>query len=159
MTKLTNDVIITYNNIFMKTGKQFKLNLNPNFRTYYGSVDYKKPKSIYVNISSWFSPLQEDDNWDRVVGHLKREIKYTMSEVPITDYFLSNKQIVDLDIRTSGIRKNKRSYMNCEITLFLKKEEDIKSNNIRSLVKNLLTDIIAKTLTPSKKFNFYLTKK
>ena len=39
------------------------------------------------------------------------------------------------------------------------KEEDIKSNNIRGLVKNLLTDIIAKTLTPSKKFNFYLTKK
>ena len=82
-----------------------------------------------------------------------------MSEVPITEHFLSNKQIVDLDIRTSGIRKNKRSYMNCEITLFLKKEQDIKSKNIRGLVKNLLTDIIAKTLTPSKKFNFYLTKK
>jgi hypothetical protein len=143
----------------MKTGKQFKLNLNPNFRTYYGSVDYKNPKSIYINISSWFSPLSEDDNWTRVVGQLKREIKYTIIDVPITNYFLSNKQIIDLDIRTSGIRKNKRSYMNCEITLFLKKEEDIKSQGIKSLVQNLLGDIITKTLTPSKKFNFYLTKK
>ena len=143
----------------MKTGKQFKLNLNPNFRTYYGCVDYKKPKSIYVNISSWFTPLEEEENWERVVGKLKREIKYAITEVPVTEYFLSNKQIVDLDIRTSGIRKNKRSYMNCEITLFLKKEEDIKSNGIRSLVKNLLGDIINKTFTPSKKFNFYLTKK
>jgi len=143
----------------MKTGKQFKLNLNPNFRTYYGSVDYKNPKSIYINISSWFSPLSEDDNWSRVVGQLKREIKYTIIDVPITNYFLSNKQIIDLDIRTSGIRKNKRSYMNCEITLFLKKEEDIKSQGIKSLVQNLLGDIITKTLTPSKKFNFYLTKK
>tara|TARA_B100002019_G_C21271377_1_gene602552 strand:- start:196 stop:627 length:432 start_codon:yes stop_codon:yes gene_type:complete len=143
----------------MKTGKQFKLNLNPNFRTYYGCVDYKKPKSIYVNISSWFTPLEEEENWERVVGKLKREIKYAIAEVPVTEYFLSNKQIVDLDIRTSGIRKNKRSYMNCEITLFLKKEEDIKSNGIRSLVKNLLGDIINKTFTPSRKFNFYLTKK
>tara|TARA_R110002051_G_scaffold323438_1_gene417040 strand:+ start:5465 stop:5896 length:432 start_codon:yes stop_codon:yes gene_type:complete len=143
----------------MKTGKQFKLNLNPNFRTYYGSVDYKNPKSIYINISSWFSPLSEDDNWVRVVGQLKREIKYAIIDVPITNYFLSNKQIIDLDIRTSGIRKNKRSYMNCEITLFLKKEEDIKSQGIKNLVQNLLGDIISKTLTPSKKFNFYLTKK
>ena len=143
----------------MKTGKQFKLNLNPNFRTYYGRVDYKKPKSIYINIASWFSPLEEEENWERVVGQLKRQIKYNITDVPITEYFLSNKQIVDLDIRTSGIRKNKRSYMNCEITLFLKKEEDIKSNGIKSLVKNLLGDIISKTLTPSKKFNFYLTKK
>jgi len=143
----------------MKTGKQFKLNLNPNFRTYYGSVDYKKPKSIYVNIASWFSPLEEEENWERIVGQLKRQIKYTITDVPITDYFLSNKHIVDLDIRTSGIRKNKRSYMNCEITLFLKQEEDIKSNGIRVLVKNLLDDIISKNLSTSKKFNFYLTKK
>ena len=143
----------------MKTGKQFKLNLNPNFRTYYGSVDYKKPKSIYVNIASWFSPLEEEENWERIVGQLKRQIKYTITDVPITDYFLSNKHIVDLDIRTSGIRKNKRSYMNCEITLFLKQEEDIKSNGIKVLVKALLNDIISKNLTTSKKFNFYLTKK
>ena len=143
----------------MKTGKQFKLNLNPNFRTYYGSVDYKKPKSIYVNIASWFSPLEEEENWERIVGQLKRQIKYTITDVPITDYFLSNKNIVDLDIRTSGIRKNKRSYMNCEITLFLKQEEDIKSNGIKVLVKNLLDDIISKNLSTSKKFNFYLTKK
>ena len=122
-------------------------------------MDYKKPKSIYINIASWFSPLEEEENWERVVGQLKRQIKYNITDVPITEYFLSNKQIVDLDIRTSGIRKNKRSYMNCEITLFLKKEEDIKSNGIKSLVKNLLGDIISKTLTPSKKFNFYLTKK
>jgi len=143
----------------MKTGKQFKLNLNPNFRTYYGSVDYKKPKSIYVSIASWFSPLEEEENWERIVGQLKRQIKYTITDVPITDYFLSNKHIVDLDIRTSGIRKNKRSYMNCEITLFLKQEEDIKSNGIKVLVKNLLDDIISKNLSTSKKFNFYLTKK
>ena len=60
----------------MKAGKQVKLNIDSNFRTYYGSVDTKKPKSVFINISSWFSPLIENDNisfWDRKVRTLKRK--------------------------------------------------------------------------------------
>ena len=143
----------------MKTGKQFKLSLNPNFRTYYGSVDYKKPKSIYLNISSWFTPTYESENWERVVGKLKRKIKYNIIESSSPELFLSNKNIVDLDIRTSGIRENKRSYMNCEITLFLKKEENIKSKVIEGNAGEVLNSIINNTLTESTDFNFYPTKK
>jgi hypothetical protein len=143
----------------MKTGKQFKLNLNSNFRTYYGSVDYKKPKSIYLNISSWFSPNTYSDNWDRVIGKLKRKIKYNILETTNPDLFLSNKHIVDLDIRPSGIKENKRSYMNCEITLFLKKEENIKSKNIEGNAEQVLNSIIEETLNPFGDFNFYSTKK
>ena len=95
----------------MKTGKQFKLNLNKDFTTYYGSVDYKKPKSVYVNISSWFLPLKECPNWDRAVGTLKKSISSHVNSTNMNNLFLKQKQIVDLDIRTSGIRLNKRSYM------------------------------------------------
>jgi hypothetical protein len=143
----------------MKTGKQFKLNLNKDFRTYYGSVDYKKPKSIYLNISSWFSPTITSSNWDRVVGKLKRNIKYNILESVSTDLFIPTKQIVDLDIRTSGIKKDKRSYMNCEITLFLKREENIKSKFIESNVGSVLNSIIDNTLNQSEDFQFYPTKK
>ena len=143
----------------MKTGKQFKLTLNSNFRTYYGSVDYKKPKSIYLNISSWFSPIHQSENWDRIVGKLKRKIKYNILESSCPDLFLPNKHIVDLDIRTSGIRENKRSYMNCEITLFLKREENIKSKVIEGNAGEVLTSIINETLNQSLDFKFYPTKK
>jgi hypothetical protein len=142
----------------MKTGKQFKLDLNSKFKTHYGSVDYKNPKSIYLNISSWFIPLHESDNWDRVVGLLKRNIKFNIHDSNIGALFSSKKQIVDLDIRTSGIRTNKRSYMNCEITLFLNKEEDIKSDVIKNTAGNLINSIIKNTLIESKDFNFYLSK-
>ena len=143
----------------MKTGKQFKLNLNKDFNTYYGSVDYKNPKSIYINISSWFSPLKECDNWDRAVNNLKRNIQHHISTTNMNNLFLEKKQIIDLDIRTSGIRKNKRSYMNCEITLFLSKEEPIKSNNIKTAVQSLLTNVITDSFKVSPYFNFYKTKK
>ena len=143
----------------MKTGKQFKLNLNKDFNTYYGSVDYKKPKSVYINISSWFSPLKECENWDRAVSNLKRNIQYHISSTDMNNLFLEKKQIVDLDIRTSGIRKNKRSYMNCEITLFLNKEEPIKSPNIKTAVQSLLGNVITDSFKVSQYFNFYKTKK
>jgi len=143
----------------MKTGKQFKLNLNKDFNTYYGSVDYKNPKSIYINISSWFSPLKECDNWDRAVSNLKRNIKHHISSTNTDNLFLEKKQIIDLDIRTSGIRPNKRSYMNCEITLFLSREEPIKSNNIRNVVQSLLSNVITDSFKVSPYFNFYKTKK
>lgn len=143
----------------MKTGKQFKLNLNSKFRTYYGSVDYKKPKSIYLTISSWFSPNNDSDNWDRVVGKLKRKIKYNILETTSPDLFIPHKHIVDLDIRTSGIRENKRSYMSCEITLFLKKEESIKSKIIEGNAGKVLNTIINDTLNKFTDFKFYPTKK
>jgi len=143
----------------MKTGKQFKLQLNKNFRTYYGSVDYKNPKSIYLNLSSWFTPLTESENWDRVVGKLKKKIKYNILDTSSTEIFIDNKNIVDLDIRTSGIKKGKRSYMNCEITLFLKKESNIKSKKVVENAGNVLNKIIDDTLTHSSDFHFYPTKK
>ena len=143
----------------MKTGKQFKLELDKDFNTYYGSVDYKNPKSIYINISSWFSPLKESYNWDRAVSGLKRKISLNLNSTNMDDLFLKSKQIVDLDIRTSGIRPNKRSYMNCEITLFLNKEEPIKSKNIKIVVKDILNNLIKDSFKVSPHFNFYRTKK
>jgi len=143
----------------MKTGKQFKLNLNPNFRTYYGSVDYKKPKSIYLNISSWFTPIHESESWDRIVGHLKRKITYNILETSDRDIFHTTKPIVDLDIRTSGIKEGKRSYMNCEITLFLKRTQNLKSQSIEGNAGKVINSIINNTLTSSDDFYFYPTKK
>ena len=143
----------------MKTGKQFKLNLNPNFRTYYGSVDYKKPKSIYLNISSWFTPIHESESWDRIVGHLKRKITYNILETSDRDIFHTTKPIVDLDIRTSGIKEGKRSYMNSEITLFLKRTQNLKSQSIEGNAGKVINSIINNTLTSSDDFYFYPTKK
>ena len=48
--------------------------------------------------------------------------------------------------------------MNCEITLFLNKEEAIKSPNIKNAVENLLSNVITDSFKLSPYFNFYKTK-
>ena len=102
----------------MKKGKTSKLNVFDNAKCFYGTVDSKELKSIYIVIQSWIEPRKEVNNWDRVAGNLKRQIQHNLIECVDSLTFHKN-SIVDLDLRTSGIQLNKRSFMNLEITLFV----------------------------------------
>jgi hypothetical protein len=66
--------------------------------------------------------------------------------------------IVDLDIRTKGIKMNKRSFMNLEITLFVDKFFDVKSNLVKNLLKTFTHESIDSCLADKTLFNFNKTK-
>jgi len=143
----------------MKTGKQFSLKLDDRYKTSFGTVDYKNSKSIYLNISSWALPKEEPYNWDRVISLLRKLIKSTVYRSTDNKIFLDNKILIDLDIRSSGLRLNKKSFMNCEVTLFLKNGENIKKNNVKENISSIISSIINETLEPFETFEFYPTKK
>jgi hypothetical protein len=72
---------------------------------------------------------------------------------------LEKKYIVDLDLRTSGIKKNKKSFLNLEVTLFTHKENiDFKSIILRSKIKKILSAIYKDDLKNSKYFTLNITK-
>ena len=75
-----------------------------------------------------------------------------------TDYF-KKESIVDLDVRTNGIKLGKKSFLNLEITLYTQKLFDIKSKEIKSFINNLCLDIIDIDLSDKVLFNFYKNKK
>ncbi len=110
----------------MKKGKTARIMGFDSVKVNYGTVDSKNLKSVYLNIQTWANPVEESENWNRVVANLSRNIKHNILEVIDTEYFQPN-YIVDLDLRTSGIQLNKKSFMNLEITFFMKKEIDFKS--------------------------------
>jgi hypothetical protein len=83
---------------------------------------------------------------------------HTLLEVVDRTTF-ERKQIVDLDLRTSGIQKNKKSFLNLEITLFVNdKTTDFKSLLLRSKIKNILQGIYKDDLKNSKYFVLSKTK-
>jgi hypothetical protein len=115
-------------------------------------------KSIYVVLQTWIEPITIDDNWNRLVGEIKRQIQHTLLEV-IDPQTFERKQIVDLDLRTSGIQKNKKSFMNLEITLFVhNKTLDFKSHILRDKIKKMLTSIYIDDLKNNKHFTLSKTK-
>jgi hypothetical protein len=142
----------------MKKGKSVKLNLFNPIKSVYGTVDSKNLKSVYINIQSWVTPKEEYDNWNRVVSNLGREIKHSVFESINQDLFKEN-TIVDLDLRTSGISKGKKSFFNLEINLYTLSEMDFKSIEIKDSVKTIVKSIYKNNVIQNKYFEFSNSKK
>lgn len=147
----------------MKTGKELKVINYKNYKIVFGSVNNKNPKAVYINISAWAEPQYQDDvNYSRVIRELNKHIKqsiFNLFNLDETIEFSKDRTIVDLDIRESGIRYGKRSFMNCELTLFLKSELMVNSDLIKPMLGKILDTIIYSNFEYNKTFNFYKKKK
>jgi hypothetical protein len=141
----------------MKKGKTITLNQYDSIKSFYGTVDAKELKSIYLNIQTWVTPLNEEENWNRVVSLMTREVKHSVLHSINTDLFKPH-FIVDLDLRTSGIRYNKKSFMNLEINLFTKEDGDFKCHEIKDSVKKILKRVYKDNVLNNNHFNFSPTK-
>jgi len=142
----------------MKKGKTSKLNIFDDAKCHYGTVDSKDLKTIYVVLQTWVEPINDEENWTRITGIIKRQIQHTLLEV-VDSFTFERKQIVDLDLRTSGIQKNKKSFLNLEITLFVHDQTiDFKSILLRSKIKKLISSVYYDDLKNSKYFILSKTK-
>lgn len=142
----------------MKKGKTSKIQGFKNVKVIYGTVDSINFKSLYLNIQTWVEPITHSDNWQRIVLNLSREIKHTIYEYLNQNYF-NEKFIVDLDLRSSGISEGKKSFLNLEITFYLKEEiTDFKSKELKEELKKMTSKIIKRNFDKNDFFDFYLRK-
>ena len=141
----------------MKKGKTIKLSGYRTFKSHYGTIDSTNLKSIFINIQSWVEPKDDIENWNRVVLNMTRSVKHTVLE-NINKEVFDTKFIVDLDLRTSGLQLNKKSFMNLEINLFVLEHMDFKSPKLKKYVKNLIKSVYGDVMNKNKYFKFYLTK-
>jgi hypothetical protein len=141
----------------MKKGKSVKLNLYNPIKSVYGTVDSKNLKSLYINIQSWVTPKFEQDNWNRIVCNLSRDIKHSVYN-SINHELFKEQSIVDLDLRTSGISHGKKSFLNLEVNLYTTQEMDFKSPEIKNSVKQIIKNIFKENVIQNKYFDFSPSK-
>ncbi len=145
----------------MKTGKELKIKKYKNYNVVFGSVNNKTSKAVYINISSWAEPLVESDiNYTRVIKDLNKKIKQIIFNhlSSINNNFIKNNTIVDFDIRESGIRFGKRSFINCEITLYLDQEISINSEEMKFDLDEITNMVIKNVYENDKTFKFHSKK-
>lgn len=142
----------------MKKGKSVKLNLYQSIKSTYGTVDSKNLKSIFINIQSWAKPKMEYDNWVRVVNLLKKDIRCCVLE-SLNQEIFKDDIIVDLDLRTSGISFNKKSFFNLEINIYTKSDLDFKSHTVRESIKKIIKTIYKENIINNNHFEFSPSKK
>ena len=141
----------------MKTGKYIPLGIYNNVKYGYGTVDFKNLKTIYLKLNSWLQPENETDDFDYLISKSRRKIKEIIYNLQ-SPYF-KQQSIVDLDIRTKGIKMEKRSFMNLEVTLYVEKQFDVRSKEIKNTISNLTESLIDNGLLDKKLFNFNKSKK
>jgi len=142
----------------MKKGKTSKLTGFRSSKVSYGTVEAKEFKSLYLNLQTWVQPKKDSYNWDRVVLNMTKSIKQSIHQ-NINKTIFDDKFIVDLDLRSSGLKLNKKSFLNLEINLFIiEKDMDFKSVRLKRVLKKLITDIYSDVLVRNEYFRFYLTK-
>lgn len=141
----------------MKTGKYIPLGTYNEVKIGYGTVDFKNLKSVYLKLNSWIEPNNDADDFNKIIFKTRRDIKKLISELN-TQYF-KQQSIVDLDIRTKGIKTNKKSFMDLDITLYVDTHFDVKSKEVKNIIKSIIEDIINTSLTDKNLFNFNKTKK
>jgi hypothetical protein len=141
----------------MKTGKYIPLGIYNNVKVGYGTVDFKNLKTVYLKLNSWLQPEIEDEDYDNLIFKTRRQIKQIIYNMGNANF--KQQCIVDLDIRTKGIKMEKRSFMNLEITLYVDKFFDVKTKEVKTLMRTIMETVVDNGLTDKKLFNFHNTKK
>ena len=138
-----------------KFGKEKKLFTNEKFRVKYGTIDAVKLNAIYINIDSWVKPGEIDD-YESYIRFIRKRVILKIKEDLNTEV-LSKNIIVDLDLRASGMSRDKKSFMSIEITIYpiIKTEfnSGIIKQNVSTIVSNAIESLELNELT------FYSKKK
>jgi hypothetical protein len=140
--------------MFTKFGKEKALFKNDSFRVKYGTIDASKLNALYINVESWVQP-NEIINFDNKIRTIRKDIISKLKENLDKTFFYEN-FIVDLDLRSSGLSLNKKSFMFIEVTVYPKKF--IKFNS--EALTNQVTILALQTIDTVQKNNFkFFSKK
>ncbi len=147
----------------MKKGKELKVEKFKNYNIVFGSVNNKNPKALYINVSAWAQPKVEGDlNYSRIIRDIDKGVRqeiYNQLNSDITTPFIKERTIVDFDIRESGVKYGKRSFTNCEVTLFMKYEIPVNSDDLKPNVYRIIGNVIKNVLDSNKNFKFHKKKR
>lgn len=146
----------------MKNGKEIKLKKFKKYNVVYGTVDSKKTKTLYITISSWVEPkINEEIDYSKINKIINKKLKQVIFN-HLNHGFQPNFNrqlfIVDFDIKESGIKYGKRSYMKTDITLFVDDEIIFKSEKTKDYLENLTETIINNVFETNEHFEFYSKK-
>ena len=135
----------------MSKCKLIKLSESSTRRVSLGTVDKNNPKSFFLTVSSWLTPIK-----DMSPKEIRSELSSKFNKI-INNNKISKNTYLDLDIRESGLRVGKKSFLSCEIT-FLNNTTEFNSIKMLDLTKALLNDLDKIVITNNEKFYFSAKK-
>lgn len=137
--------------------KELKIN-NKSFNTKFGTINIKDNHSLYIFGTTYISPVINKDEYSNDVYIMQKDVKYMVKKLIAESKCFSNNFMFDLDVRSSGIKYNKKSFLSFEIHLLhtnpFYKLSDITSDvsdTIQHLTENFETILLKNNFINEKK--------
>jgi hypothetical protein len=146
----------------MKTGKELRVNNFNEYNVIFGSINNKHPKAVFINISAWIDPKHSsEENYQRIIRNNHKKIKQVLYNrfASNNELFIKDRTIVDFDVRESGIKFGKRSFMNCEITLFVYEEIGETLDSVKEELEDITQHVIDRVFKCDDAFSYHKRKK
>ena len=140
-------------------GTEIKITNINDYNVTFGAINKLNPKSLYIKITAWGSPISlEAQNYKTLIRLINKEIKQKLYFNLNKEFFNVDRTMVDFNMRQSGIKYGKPSFMNCEITLFQIKTHLLKSEILIKNLTSISNLIINDVLNKNKTFKFHKKK-
>lgn len=143
----------------VNTARQYNLSDYNGVRISYGTINYTKPLSVYIELKTYTTPLfdQNVKVYHRIVNMAVRAIKLRLLELNC-EYLLKN-SIVNFNIPYPKISTDNSSFIGIEITVFPKKMFDIREDKVFAhTIYTIAQQIIDEDLKDKRLFNLKYKK-
>lgn len=143
-----------------RLNKEYNIDINPSFKTKYGSTNHKKPEVIYIVGNTYISPSFESNDYISEVNELKTSYNKLVNKL-ISEYssIFDKNCIFDIDVCDNRLKKDKKTFLTFE--LYIKQKDCKQLHEIETIIKNISTNLTHnfKEKLYAKKFLCFRNKK
>ena len=112
-----------------------------NFKLKVGTINKKNPSVIYIDGSTFISPVLDKDDYTNDIKNLKKDLITRIKNDLLRSNLFKSKYILDFDVKTSGLKQNKKSFLSfqchlCQNNIIPFGEITKKSNDIINIFIN-----------------------
>jgi hypothetical protein len=109
-------------------------------------------------MSTWIKPNEDYEDYENLIKKLTKNYKQLLADSLKNSIFNDRKWIVDLDLRSSGMVKDKKSFMSVDTVLFYHEPQDPFRDEIVLFVKNKCEELL-KIFSENNEIECYPNKK
>lgn len=136
-----------------RRGKEINLNWNDNICVKYGATDRHNPEVVFLIGRMWLIPKFEQTHYkiivDEIFNNFKRKI---VKEIQNSELLISNRYVFDLDVKTTLMRKDKKSFAAFEI--HVKQVKKLSYYDMLNELQKMFEPILNKLITELNFYNF-----
>ena len=119
--------------------KELKVN-NESFNVKFGTINIKDKHSLYILGTTYIFPVTKKEDYLNDIYLMQKNIKFLTKKIIYETKCFSKNFMFDLDVRGSGVKFDKKSFLSFEIHLLhnnsFNKLSDI-NEDVGELVKNI----------------------